>query len=97
MEIKQIKDLMSAMARTGTKRLSIKREGFELELERQDNGKIIEPLEELDEASLKERHVLQRTSAALSKGKEIPIAPLRFHPLANLRKRLPASMSPLPW
>jgi acetyl-CoA carboxylase biotin carboxyl carrier protein len=74
-EIKQIKDLMAAMARTGTKRLSLKREGCELELERHDNGKISEPLEELDEAVSRERQVLQRASAALSKGKEIPIGP----------------------
>ncbi len=37
MEVKQIKDLMAAMGRTGVKRLAIKREGFELELERETN------------------------------------------------------------
>jgi acetyl-CoA carboxylase biotin carboxyl carrier protein len=72
-EIKQIKELMSAMGRTGTKKLSIKREGFELHLERQENGKILEPLEEIDEALLREKQTLYRTSLALSKGKEIPI------------------------
>lgn len=35
MEAKQVKDLMAAMGRTGMRRLVIKREGFELELERQ--------------------------------------------------------------
>lgn len=34
MELKHIKELMTAMGRTGTKRLLIKKEGFELELER---------------------------------------------------------------
>lgn len=29
MELKQIKELMTAMGRTGTKRVSIKKEGFE--------------------------------------------------------------------
>lgn len=64
---------MSAMARTGTKKLSIKKEGFEIDLERQENGKILEPLEDVDEALLREKQALQRTSIALSKGKEIPI------------------------
>ena len=73
MEIKQIKELMSAMARTGTKRISLKKEGFELELESQDNGRILEPFEEADESLLKEKQALHRTTIALSKGKEIPI------------------------
>lgn len=38
MEFKQIKELMTAMGRTGTRRLSIKKDGFELELEREVNG-----------------------------------------------------------
>ncbi len=37
MEVKQIKDLMGAMGRTGMKRLIIKRKDFELELERETN------------------------------------------------------------
>jgi acetyl-CoA carboxylase biotin carboxyl carrier protein len=36
MELKQIKDLMAAMGRTGLKRLKIKQDAFELELERED-------------------------------------------------------------
>ena len=36
MELKQIKDLMAAMGRTRTKRLKIKKDNFELELERED-------------------------------------------------------------
>lgn len=35
MELRQIKELMAAMARTGTKRLCIKQENFEIELERE--------------------------------------------------------------
>lgn len=38
MENKQIKELMNAMARTGTRRLVLKREGNELELERVEVG-----------------------------------------------------------
>lgn len=36
MELKQIKELMIAMGKCGTKRLSIKKEGFEIELEQQE-------------------------------------------------------------
>jgi acetyl-CoA carboxylase biotin carboxyl carrier protein len=36
LELKQIKDLMAAMGRTGTKRLRIKQDNYELELERED-------------------------------------------------------------
>ncbi len=40
MESKQIKDLMQAMGRTGTKRLVIENDGFKLELEREDHAPI---------------------------------------------------------
>ncbi len=36
MELKQIKELMTAMERTGTTELGIKKEGFELQLKRSD-------------------------------------------------------------
>lgn len=39
MEVKQIKDLMQAMRRTGICRLRVKREGVEVELELEENGK----------------------------------------------------------
>lgn len=38
MDLKQIEKLMAAMARTGTKKLSFKEEGWELQLERGDEG-----------------------------------------------------------
>ncbi len=38
MELKHIKELMTAMGRTGTKKLTIKKDGFELQLEREENG-----------------------------------------------------------
>ena len=50
MEIKHIKELMTAMGRTGTKRLSIKEEGFELQLEREDNG-VFKPSDVISELS----------------------------------------------
>lgn len=47
MELKQIKELMATMGRTGMKRLVMKREGFELELERESDSSIrdVEQLE----------------------------------------------------
>lgn len=66
---------MAVMGRTGTKRLMIKKEGFELQLERQENGKIIDPvLEPSDELILRQENTLHRASMALSRGKEMPIA-----------------------
>lgn len=38
MELKQIKELMAAMGRSCVKRISYKKDGFELELEREDSG-----------------------------------------------------------
>jgi acetyl-CoA carboxylase biotin carboxyl carrier protein len=70
-EIKHIKELMSVMGRTGTKRLMIKKEGFELQLERQENGKFIDPLLETNEEMiLRQDNSLSRASLALSRSKE---------------------------
>lgn len=53
MELKQIKELMAAMGRTGTKRVLVKKEGFEIEIERGDSGtiKVPETMFELSEES----------------------------------------------
>lgn len=47
MELKQIKDLMAAMGRTRLKKLKIKNDKFELELEREDKviKQVVEPQE----------------------------------------------------
>lgn len=59
------------MGRTGTKRLMVKKEGFELELERQENGKIIETsFETGDEMILRQENTLHRASLALNRNKE---------------------------
>lgn len=77
MEIKHIKELMAVMGRTGTKRLMIKKEGFELELERQDNGRIIDPvMEHHDEAMLRHDNGSYRASLALARSQEMSAAPL---------------------
>ncbi len=65
---------MSAMERTGIKRLLLKKEqeGFELQLERQDSGvyRVVEPLEFTEESLLKTDVDRQRTNIALSRGGE---------------------------
>lgn len=63
MDLKQIKELMVAMGRTGTKRLLIKKENFELQLEKEEV-----PVH-YDESSLDHAEMAQRrTDLALSKG-----------------------------
>lgn len=73
MEIKHIKELMATMGRTGTKKLTLKKEGFELELER-DSSSVIRneaalAIEYLDEPTY-HLGTNSRANAALLKGKE---------------------------
>lgn len=79
MEIKQIKELMATMGRTGTKKLSLKKEGFELELER-DSSSIIKNEAAMDYFEEPSYHLgsSPRANAALLKGKEMsaPMVPL---------------------
>lgn len=69
MELKQIKELMASMGRSGMKRLKLKKEGFELELERESddgfNGYEL-PQEALDEKTFK-THGSQRAREALGR------------------------------
>lgn len=76
MELKHIKELMTAMGRTGTKRLTIKKEGFELELERQECGSVRLPESMLDstEESLIRQETAFTRAAALSRNKEMSAA-----------------------
>jgi acetyl-CoA carboxylase biotin carboxyl carrier protein len=79
-ELKHIKELMATMGRTGTKKLSLKKEGFELELEREDNDFFkphdvsVNALEFIEEPSYLSAST-QRADVALSRGKELS-APL---------------------
>lgn len=70
MELKHIKELMAAMGRTGTKRLMIKENGFELQLEREENGsyRSVDSLEMNEENPLKNNIALHRANMALSRG-----------------------------
>lgn len=72
MELKQIKELMAAMGRTGTKKLILKKEGFEIEIERGEsyrpNEAVLAALESEDFSSRNE--LGQRANMAFSRGKE---------------------------
>lgn len=69
MELKQIKELMASMGRTGLKRLSIKKEGFELQLEREDGFRAADSLDLLEEIS-SSSDATRRANVALSRAKE---------------------------
>lgn len=70
MEIKQIKELMAAMGRTGMKRLMLKREDFEIQLERQE-GKGAEPaIDSLEEMLTRQEAMMQKLPSPLGKPKE---------------------------
>lgn len=69
MELRQIKELMAAMGRTGTKRLTLKREDFELVIERDESGRYIESN---FEDQFRQVHSLNREDLAFSKGSEMP-------------------------
>jgi acetyl-CoA carboxylase biotin carboxyl carrier protein len=73
-ELKQIKELMAAMGRTGTKRLTLKKENFELTIEREEQagGRFAEPQFEFAEDTLKQPPAWSRADQALSRGSEMP-------------------------
>ncbi|MEC7839130.1 MAG: acetyl-CoA carboxylase biotin carboxyl carrier protein [Chlamydiota bacterium] len=79
MELKHIKELMAAMGRTGLKKLLVKKEDFELQLEREGDEtiKIIEPSREYIEN--REEKQLKRADAAFSKGGSRSTTPPSSH------------------
>lgn len=76
-ELKQIKELMAAMGRTGTKRITLKRENFELVIEREDqtSGRYVEMPLEYSEEPFKQPAQWNRADQALSRGSEMPARP----------------------
>jgi acetyl-CoA carboxylase biotin carboxyl carrier protein len=82
-EIKQIKELMTAMGRTGTKRLCLKKEDFELTLEREDHaGRYMEPsFDYIDENHKTHTMTMshQRADQTLSRGAELPAGKIASH------------------
>jgi acetyl-CoA carboxylase biotin carboxyl carrier protein len=80
-ELKQIKELMTAMGRTGTKRLVLKKGGFELQLEREGDGTYrgSEQSLEGDEAPYRNELSMRRLAASLPRGGDMGAA-LAPHP-----------------
>lgn len=74
MELKQIKELMAAMGRTGTKLLTIKKENFELTIEREEQGgiRLSDSNYDLSDEVFKQHSHLSRAEQALSRGSEMP-------------------------
>lgn len=63
MELKHIKELMASMGRTGTKRISLKKEGFEIEIERDSVTPSQEDMLELEQG--REFQTIRRAPQAL--------------------------------
>jgi acetyl-CoA carboxylase biotin carboxyl carrier protein len=72
MELKQIKELMAVMQRTGTKRLVIKKDGIELELEREDKTSYFSepPVDLLDDNPMRQEIAMHRANMLLARGGE---------------------------
>lgn len=63
---------MAAMGRTGMKRLTVKNDTFELQLERQENGRMVEQIgDSLDDVLMRQEASIQRTSAPLGRTREL--------------------------
>lgn len=74
MELKQIKELMTAMGRTGTKKLILKKGGFELHLER--DGQTYQAMEKLEgeESPLQPDIFYRRAGQALPRNESLTSA-----------------------
>lgn len=74
MEFKQIKELMALMGRTGTKRFTLKKENFELTLEREDQtaGRFVDASYDFSEETSKQPTTWSRAEQALSRASEMP-------------------------
>lgn len=78
-ELKHIKELMAAMGRTGTKRITLKKENFELVIEREENanGRFSDSQLEFSEEGFKQSaDVWSRADQALSRGSEMLTKPI---------------------
>lgn len=80
-ELKQIKELMASMGRTGTKRLSIKKDKFELTIEREEQGigRFADSQFEFVEEANKQPAEWSRADHALSRGSEMPTGRVASH------------------
>ncbi len=69
MEIRHIKELMASMGRTRTKRLTFKKDGVELHLEREFDDRLEQSMDLIDELP-SNTEPMRRANAAFSKAKE---------------------------
>jgi len=76
-ELKQIKDLMAAMGRTGTKKIAIKKDGFELVLERGEEAVryLGAPLESVEDNPMRD-DIEQHRAQAFLRGSHKLAAPV---------------------
>jgi len=74
-ELKQIKELMAAMGRTGTKRMILKKDNFELTLEREEDkgGRFADSALACSEENFKQPTLWSRADQALLRASEAPI------------------------
>ncbi len=89
MELKHIKELMAAMGRTGTTRLVIKKEEFELQLERIGDGtyRFGEPISTAEEQMMREEQILRRADYTFGSATMVPpSAGLQRHPASEPSK-----------
>jgi acetyl-CoA carboxylase biotin carboxyl carrier protein len=86
-ELKHIKELMAAMGRTGTKRLHIKKEDFELTLEREEQAgvRFIDQNFDLSDDNIKSMQ-MNRADQALAKGAEMSAGRVTEQPAAGAVK-----------
>ncbi len=73
-ELKQIKELMAAMGRTGIKRVVIKKESFELTLEREEQagGRLADSNYDFSDEAIKQSAPWSRAEQTLSRGSDMP-------------------------
>lgn len=77
MELKHIKELMTAMGRTGIKRVALKKEGFEIEIEKEESSgfKFVEQqIEQHDVNPMRNDIEQHRVNASPSRGTEQRLA-----------------------
>ena len=85
MEFKQIKELMAAMGRTGTKKIQLRQNDFELTIEREEQGgRLTDQALDYPEEYNKQYLSFNRTDQALTRGADMPASRL-----ANLTPETP--------
>jgi len=84
LDLKQIKELMVAMGRTGTKRLLIKKDNFELQLEREEAFPSIEEHSvDLSDLAQRRSQTLNTGNIGISKSTAGDIPPALHPPMAH--------------